>query len=218
MSRKLFLALISYIVICTTSLSYALQQDADIDVVTSGNDMSRCNPSAESLDNFEPRSFPKSNNLLAAQGKPEQFYGQKILLQGVLLDPNCVPISDAKIYLWQMAASGKFPYEFLRKVAPANMSRIGQDSFLGAGIAVTDNNGKFQFLTILPQKPDYPYVNFRIVHRTFPDFQTQYTVKESWNAAYAEEFANDQNNRKFAEYKVFYVKLVVPYSNRTRKY
>lgn len=212
---------LSYILFISNILAYNAYaiDPASLDIREGGNDMINCTPSKESLDNYEPAIFPKTNNLLTKQGMPEEFFGQKILLQGVLVDTNCVPISDAKIHLWQMADRGKFPYKFLRRSTPEKMSYINEyDSFLGAGTAITDNHGKFHFITIMPSNKKYPFVNFRVSHRDFNDFQTQQDIHETWDDAYEEAFAYDQDNRRYKNYKIMYIKLVAPFVNKTRRY
>ena len=51
------------------------------------------------MNNYEPAAFNPTNNLLRKSGADPLYCGEKILLDLEVVDKNCVPISDAKIYL-----------------------------------------------------------------------------------------------------------------------
>ena len=91
----------------------------------------------------------QSNNLLRESGQDPIFCGRKIVIKGKLLDQNCVPISDAKIYLWQVGSDGKYSYTPLRGRISKNMLNLcGNTTFTGSGIATTNNKGEFYFITV----------------------------------------------------------------------
>lgn len=140
------------------------------------NRLNTCHPTKPTIDNYEPKKFHSSNNLLHATGAVEAFCGQEIILEGTLLDVNCVPVSDAKVYIWQTGCDGKYPYTPLRNKIDKNLINTNPiSSFQGSGIATTDNNGHFQFVTIYPSKVMElaPHINVRIEHRHLGTLQTR---------------------------------------------
>lgn len=140
------------------------------------NRLNTCTPTKATIDNYEPKKFNTSNNLLHAPGTVEAFCGEEIILEGTLLDVNCVPVSDAKIYVWQAGCDGKYPYTPLRsKIDKSLINTNPVSSFQGSGIATTDNKGQFQFVTIYPSKllNSPPHINIRVEHRHLGILQTQ---------------------------------------------
>lgn len=137
-----------------------------------------CTPTKAAMNDYEPKIFASSNNLLRKNGGEPLFCGEKILIKGRVLDSNCVPVADAKIYLWQVGCDGKYPYEPLRnRVNSKNLNLVKNSStFQGSGVATTNNNGEFAFITIYPGKMNH--VNFRIVHGDFDNLQTKFTLSE----------------------------------------
>ena len=71
------------------------------------NKLNSCKLTKRVLNDYEPENFITSNNLLVTPGKQELYCGEKIIVHGRVLDKNCRPVSDAKIYLWQVNCSGK---------------------------------------------------------------------------------------------------------------
>ena len=105
-----------------------------------------CKVTQEHNSNYEPEIFPTSNNLLRTPGEMPIFCGEKLLIRGKLTDKDCVPISDAKIYIWQVACDGKYPYEPLRNAhKKEDINLKSSATFTGAGTAITDNKGEFYF-------------------------------------------------------------------------
>src|SRR5690242_13215627 len=87
------------------------------------NRYNTCIPTKRFMNNYEPEKFASSNNLLRAPGAVPMFCGQEIVVRGKVVDPNCVPIPDAKVYIWQAGCDGKYPYKPLR-TGGVNMSMI----------------------------------------------------------------------------------------------
>lgn len=141
-----------------------------------------CKPTKKFMNNYEPKKFEPSNNLLRRNGREPVFCGEKIVIRGRVLDSNCVPISDAKVYLWQVGCDGKYPYEPLRsQVNEHYINHNSKSTFQGAGVATTNNNGEFQFITIYPAKSDHklPYVNIRVEHRDAGELQTKFFMNHN---------------------------------------
>ncbi|WP_375326606.1 dioxygenase [Candidatus Tisiphia endosymbiont of Nemotelus uliginosus] len=139
------------------------------------NKLNRCKISKSVLNNYEPEEFQPTNNLLRQTGQEATYSGAKIIIKGKLLDQHCVPISDAKIYLWQTGRDGKYPYKPLRTKVNKNIFKLTNSStFTGSGIATTNNKGEFYFITLYPgQNPNKAYVNIRVEHRDLGSLQTQ---------------------------------------------
>lgn len=141
------------------------------------NRLNTCQITKSTLNNYEPEKFQPTNNLLRATGKEPIYCGQKIIVSGRVLDQKCVPVADAKIYLWQVGCDGKYPYRPLRSRIDKNMLNLDAAStFTGSGIATTNNNGEFHFITIYPHaaKRESPYVNIRVEHRRLGTLQTKF--------------------------------------------
>ncbi|MFL6621361.1 MAG: protocatechuate 3,4-dioxygenase subunit alpha [Sulfurifustaceae bacterium] len=66
--------------------------------------------------------------------------GERIVIQGRVIDGDGAPVDDALLEIWQADAAGKYPTP---GAAPARR-------FHGFGRVPTDNNGAFRFSTIKP--------------------------------------------------------------------
>ena len=145
------------------------------------NLLNHCVPNKAYLNDYEPEIFSTTNNLLRKTGHKSFFCGQKIYLKLEIVDKKCVPISDAKIYLWQAGCDGKYPYTPLRnKVKKELINLKAGSSFVGSGIATSNNLGLANFVTIYPTsvEKENPYINIRIEHKDFGIFQTKLYVKK----------------------------------------
>ncbi len=140
------------------------------------NKFNQCKLTRSALNNYEPEEFQVSNNLLRKSGQAPIYSGTKIIVKGRLLDQNCVPVSDAKIYLWQVGSDGKYPYKPLRnKVSSKLLNLKAKSTFTGSGTATTNNKGEFYFITLYPGKNinQAANVNIRVEHRDLGNLQTR---------------------------------------------
>jgi protocatechuate 3,4-dioxygenase beta subunit len=166
------------------------------------NQFNTCPETKETMNNYEPEVFETSNNLLRKTGANPVFCGEKVLLKGKVLDKKCVPISDAKVYLWQVGCDGKYPYKPLRKLASEDkMNTTSGSTFTGSGIATTDNNGEFWFVTIIPPKSHRGHnnINIRVEHRDLGELQTQISPTPGDNGEYDFTIVLHEKN-KFRRY------------------
>jgi protocatechuate 3,4-dioxygenase alpha subunit len=88
---------------------------------------------------------PRNRTEIAAAG----VSGERITIQGQLLDGDGHPVPDAVIETWQADANGEYAH------AEAHPNKDGQDKpidpdFFGFGRIPTDSNGRFSFSTIRP--------------------------------------------------------------------
>jgi protocatechuate 3,4-dioxygenase beta subunit len=186
MTLRIFLSIVSFI-ICLNSSAQA-----------HSSTYAKCQVTKEYKNNYEPESFYKSNNLLRLPGKTNANCGEVIIISGRVLDVACVPVGDAKVYLWQVGCDGLYNYKPLRSLADkALINTSSNQSFLGSGVATTNNLGEFNFITILPRSQHDlpPHVNLRVEHRILGNIQTRIIL-------------NDHQQK--AKKKLFTVELVLP--------
>lgn len=166
-----------------------------------------CVTTKAAMNDYEPEIFEPSNNLLRRNGKNPIFCGKKIIIKGRVVDNKCVPVSDAKVYLWQVGCDGKYPYKPLR--TKVNMSKFNlsknASTFQGSGVATTNNKGEFTFITIYPTKSDSksPYINFRVSHRDLGILQIKF---------FPESAEKDDDGSSY------YTEIVMPAKNKHRRY
>jgi len=138
-----------------------------------------CKPTKIAINDYEPETFMTSNNLLNKPGETPLFCGERIVIYGKVIDHECRPVSDAKVYLWQVGCNGKYPYTPLRSRTDKHFIKINDEqSFTGNGIATTDNRGEFVFITTYPNRAHglKPHVNARVEHRKLSTIQTRLTL------------------------------------------
>lgn len=146
-------------ILVSLSLFFSINAIAEVPVDPM---LSLCKPYPEIKNSLElPSKFNTTNNL--SRSINSAFYqaeGEKIVIYGRLMDVNCVPISDAKIYIWQNNKEGYIQYETKQK----HKSKWIDPNFSGTGITNTDNLGRFNFISIMPGSNDNttPHINIKI--------------------------------------------------------
>jgi protocatechuate 3,4-dioxygenase beta subunit len=124
-----------------------------------------CRPTApDQLGPFYVPEAPFSANIAA----PEEP-GERVVISGrVLGSPDCAPLADAVVEVWQASASGQ--YYFPNAAGGTEPSRS-----LLRGRMRTDHEGSYRFETVLPAAYDLgggasrpPHIHFRVTH---PDYQ-----------------------------------------------
>ena len=175
MKFNIFFAFIFTNIIC---LNNSLAESSDSDFYL--NKMNFCKITPEAENNYEPENFELTNNLLRETGQESLYCGEKIIITGVVVDQNCVPVGDAKVYIWQINCKGKYPYQPLKK--EINKKLIDTDktlTFTGNGVATTNNKGEFHFITVYPPAVHgiEPHINVRVEHRKLGNLQTRLSLK-----------------------------------------
>jgi protocatechuate 3,4-dioxygenase beta subunit len=91
-----------------------------------------------------------SDNDLTRQcpGEPQ---GERIIIAGRVLDEDGRAVSNTLVELWQTNAAGRYRHSKDNHPAPLD------PNFLGAGRAITDQDGNYRFTTIKPGA--YPWRN-----------------------------------------------------------
>jgi len=77
--------------------------------------------------------------------------GQRIIVSGQVLDEDDRPVPHTLIEVWQANAAGRYAHKNDQWDAPLDAN------FTGAGRALTDDEGRYQFITIRPGA--YPWRN-----------------------------------------------------------
>jgi protocatechuate 3,4-dioxygenase beta subunit len=87
---------------------------------------------------------------LTRQHKGEPL-GERIVVHGRVLDGDGRPVRDSLIEIWQANAAGRYVHAGDRHPAPLD------PNFSGAGRCLTDDEGRYRFLTVKPGA--YPWGN-----------------------------------------------------------
>ena len=143
------------------------------------NNLNFCKITEQAANNYEPAEFAKSNNLLRRPGQQAIFCGERVIIHGTVLDQNCVPVPDAKIYIWQVDCGGNYPYKPLKNSIDKELVNINTEmTFIGHGTATTNNKGEFHFITIYPKSVHElrPHVNIRVEHHRVGQTQVRLSL------------------------------------------
>jgi len=87
---------------------------------------------------------------LTAHG-PGAPIGERIIVEGRVIDEDGRPVRDSLVEVWQANAAGRYAHRADRHDAPLD------PNFAGAGRALTDAEGRYRFLSIKPGA--YPWLN-----------------------------------------------------------
>jgi protocatechuate 3,4-dioxygenase beta subunit len=87
---------------------------------------------------------------LTAHGDREPL-GERIVVSGRVVDEDGRPVRGALLEIWQANAAGRYAHEVDQHPAPLD------PSFTGAGRTLTDDEGRYRFVTIKPGA--YPWKN-----------------------------------------------------------
>ncbi len=109
---------------------------------------------------------------LTRQGAGEPL-GERIIVQGRVLDEDGRPIRGALVEVWQANATGRYLHDVDRHPAPLD------PNFSGAGRCLADAEGRYRFVTIKPGA--YPWGNhenaWRPAHIHFSIFGRLFTQR-----------------------------------------
>jgi protocatechuate 3,4-dioxygenase, beta subunit len=82
---------------------------------------------------------------------PGEPLGERIILGGRVLDGDGRPVTGTLVEIWQANSAGRYMHEVDRHPAPID------PNFSGGGRCVTDDDGRYRFITIKPGA--YPWKN-----------------------------------------------------------
>jgi protocatechuate 3,4-dioxygenase beta subunit len=99
--------------------------------------------------------------------------GQRIVVHGRALGPDGRPLCNALVEVWQANAAGRYRHDVDNHPAPLD------PNFTGAGRCLTDDEGRYRFVTIKPGA--YPWKNhanaWRPAHIHFSVFGRNFTQR-----------------------------------------
>ena len=109
---------------------------------------------------------------LTVHGSGEPL-GERIIVQGRVLDEEGRPVRGALVEVWQANAAGRYGHERDQHPAPLD------PNFAGAGRCLTDDAGRYHFVTVKPGA--YPWGNhenaWRPAHIHFSLFGRMFTQR-----------------------------------------
>ncbi len=94
---------------------------------------------------------PLDHDLTRNAVKNGEPLGERIIVTGRVLDDRGRPVRGALVEIWQANAAGRYIHKVDQHDAPLD------PNFLGAGRCLTDDQGRYRFLTIKPGA--YPWGN-----------------------------------------------------------
>jgi len=107
------------------------------------------------------------------QGHPGEPLGERVIVSGQVLDSAGRPLRHQLVEIWQANAAGRYCHQMDRHPAPLD------PNFTGAGRCLTDDEGRYRFVTIKPGA--YPWQNhdkaFRPAHIHFSLFGTSFVER-----------------------------------------
>lgn len=113
-----------------------------------------------------------TDNDLTRQHSGEPL-GERIIVSGRILDGGGSPVRGQLVEVWQANSAGRYAHHVDQHPAPLD------PNFTGAGRCLTDSQGRYEFVTILPGS--YPWGNhpnaWRPAHIHFSVFGTAFTER-----------------------------------------
>jgi protocatechuate 3,4-dioxygenase beta subunit len=117
------------------------------------------------------RMGPLDNDL--TRQHPGEPLGERIIVTGRVLDNDGRPVRNALVEIWQCNAAGRYTHQVDQHPAPLD------PNFSGAGRCLTDDEGRYRFVTIKPGA--YPWGNhenaWRPAHIHFSLFGTAFATR-----------------------------------------
>lgn len=118
--------------------------------------------------------FHVDNDLTRIAGSNKKALGQVVYIRGRVLNSQCLPVVGANVEIWQACVSGKYNNPNDPNTAPLD------PNFKYWGETYTDDNGTYEFKTIIPGaypadvgwiRP--PHVHFKISKLGYMELITQ---------------------------------------------
>lgn len=190
---------------------------------------SNCVTSKEMQTEPEPDKYMNYNDLTQISGDFENEYSNKILLRGIVVDKDCIPVPNAKILIWQRDEYGDYRYDNRFATAyekyDANYKMYSQ--FKGNGTAFSNNTGKFSFITVKPSSSKIyniiDGINAKVVAPGFNKFETKIFINRSGFESKMRSAKGVHANlnidaSKFYGQEVYDVYIVLDGLNKYRRY
>jgi protocatechuate 3,4-dioxygenase beta subunit len=98
---------------------------------------------------FSAEKFPPTDNIAVNHGK--EALGERIIVEGRVLDEDGRPVPHTMVEIWQANAAGRYNHERDSHDAPLD------PDFKGIGRVFTDADGAYRFISVKPGS--YPWGN-----------------------------------------------------------
>lgn len=123
-------------------------------------------------------------DLIMVSGSSAGAKGKIVIVEGIVTDQTCTPVAGVLVEIWQACESGRYNHPSDPNTAPLD------PNFQYWGKAVSDNQGKYRFRTVVPgaypANADWvrpPHIHFKIARLGYVELITQmYFTGESLNA------------------------------------
>ena len=163
-----------------------------------------CKPDRRQRIYNKPNHYTSHNHLLKIRDGSTNKHADQIVIRGLIVDENCVPVPDARIELWQKDEYGDTRITVKKHIMHRDMQTTG--------IAHSNNNGNFYFITVSPSrysgiKTDRN-IGVTISHADFKIFERKVFL----------ESVNDDTVPGLGTIEIYDMKVVLDGTNRHRKY
>jgi protocatechuate 3,4-dioxygenase beta subunit len=154
----------------------------------------------------KPKKINKNNNLTR---KPENLFfskGKSVILEGYILDKNCVPIPNATINVWQKNNFGVNQYDLKGKNLRNEPEKLKEfdTHFTNNGSSASDNTGFYNFILLQPCKNCSKNFDFAVDEKSkkFKNLESIATFSSISNKNTNNNDENDrQNDVRLEKYK-----------------
>ena len=148
------------------------------------------------------RQADEDNDLIHIKGTTQSAKGDVLHLTGAVFNQAGTPQSDVVVEIWQTDANGIYRH-------PRDRSAGARDPFFQYwGRATTDNEGKYNFKTLIPgaYEPRPAHIHFKVWEGDKVVLTSQmYIVKDAVNSAKVNELLRlDVTKNKEGEYSGFF--------------
>jgi len=157
--------------------------------VTKPIDVINCPLTPVVYDDIKVPEIYKTNNLRRRTGYATYASGEFIRITGIVTDNQCVPVSNATVQIWHADSNGIYKGIVTNQYLNDDMmystqkarfkkeydeKKVADVNFTGSGSTVTDNLGRFTFLSVMPGSVNgkKPVVMFRVLHKGFNSLNT----------------------------------------------
>ena len=121
----------------------------------------------------KPKKFHRSNNLTRRSKDIFFSRGESMIIEGYVLDKNCVPITNASLQIWQPNNYGLYQNEMKAKDLSNNHEKlkIYDTHFASNGSNSSDNTGFYRFILIKPCKDCQRKIDMSVKHKNFSNLE-----------------------------------------------
>lgn len=146
----------------------------------------------------KPKKFHRSNNL-TRQSKDVFFSkGESMIIEGYILDKNCVPITNTSIQLWQPNYYGFNQDGIKAKNISKNLGELNyyDPHFASNGSNSSDNTGFYRFILIKPGECNENKIDISVRHKKFSPIEKVVWIGKRDNS----DTTNTANNSSSKQY------------------